>query len=633
MSLSATRQRRQNAGNRLGQLVQEQQNILAATKSLDPSQIDNDLDDEEDFVIDEVLEEKEQDVFDDDFESSGESNNEDNDDGEDDGSGKKKGKKRKRKSDKEEEDDDDDEGFNVKSNVHKSIPVVRKSESSADKFKKLSHKEKLDVIRKRRLQRLSYLDDDLQENESIDSDQDSIKLNENDKLDDSSVSKRRSSKRRQTVANRAKLLEKQTKAREKRNKIILEPIKYVEKIEMTQEQKIQEALMMEEINKESLNDVLLKEEERRLARKKLKQKVKTIPFMSIKSCIVYKPLITAIDNSTTNNIELQDNNKIGDTSSKDIKMENSDDNVHTKGIESEENYVSTVESDGLLSNHKSVQETEKINDQISFNHDKEESIQEKNDEIETRKAYSSCVSYLDPNFDISLPIGEFTNRVYFDENTDKNNDTKDEYLMLKNYYKTKEFNSLKDFTKCVITGKKAKYVEPRTKIPYSDVNSYKILKELIDGEYGFSPILVDYIHKFNTDEKKLPKSIPEHWIKSTFADYSYSRPISNLDKSKELQNSITTTENELPAVKIPVNDIKPQQSKDIKPKPLKPKTPKVPKQHKVKNDTANKIKTDAKPQLSRNLYLLQNFKLSEESLIQLQNRYPQQHHTHQPSKK
>lgn len=46
---------------------------------------------------------------------------------------------------------------------------------------------------------------------------------------------------------------------------------------------------------------------------------------------------------------------------------------------------------------------------------------------------------------------------------------------------------------CLITGKQAQYLDPRTGVPYADLDAYKVLSRILKHEYVWSPGLGCYI--------------------------------------------------------------------------------------------------------------------------------------------
>ncbi|KAG6899337.1 hypothetical protein C0993_011125 [Termitomyces sp. T159_Od127] len=52
---------------------------------------------------------------------------------------------------------------------------------------------------------------------------------------------------------------------------------------------------------------------------------------------------------------------------------------------------------------------------------------------------------------------------------------------------------------CPITGKEAKYVDPRTGVPYADLKAYNVLTKLLAHEYAWDPRLGCYVGQDNTD--------------------------------------------------------------------------------------------------------------------------------------
>lgn len=46
---------------------------------------------------------------------------------------------------------------------------------------------------------------------------------------------------------------------------------------------------------------------------------------------------------------------------------------------------------------------------------------------------------------------------------------------------------------CPITGLKAKYLDPRTGVPYADLRAYRVLTDILDHKYIWSPSLKCYV--------------------------------------------------------------------------------------------------------------------------------------------
>ena len=46
---------------------------------------------------------------------------------------------------------------------------------------------------------------------------------------------------------------------------------------------------------------------------------------------------------------------------------------------------------------------------------------------------------------------------------------------------------------CPITGRQAHYLDPRTGVPYADSNAYKVLSQILQHEYVWSPSLGCYV--------------------------------------------------------------------------------------------------------------------------------------------
>ncbi|OLY81254.1 hypothetical protein AYI68_g4015 [Smittium mucronatum] len=54
---------------------------------------------------------------------------------------------------------------------------------------------------------------------------------------------------------------------------------------------------------------------------------------------------------------------------------------------------------------------------------------------------------------------------------------------------------------CPISGKPARYIHPRTGIPYHDLESYKIIEKMVANQYSFDPDNLTWIS--NCNNKKL----------------------------------------------------------------------------------------------------------------------------------
>ena len=48
---------------------------------------------------------------------------------------------------------------------------------------------------------------------------------------------------------------------------------------------------------------------------------------------------------------------------------------------------------------------------------------------------------------------------------------------------------------CPITGKAAKYLDPRTNVPYADLEAYRVLSKVLRHEYVWSPSLGCYVSR------------------------------------------------------------------------------------------------------------------------------------------
>ncbi|KAG6886560.1 hypothetical protein C0992_003385 [Termitomyces sp. T32_za158] len=57
---------------------------------------------------------------------------------------------------------------------------------------------------------------------------------------------------------------------------------------------------------------------------------------------------------------------------------------------------------------------------------------------------------------------------------------------------------------CTITGKEAKYVDPRTGVPYADLKAYEVLTKLLGHEYAWDPRLGCYVGQDNAGSTSCP---------------------------------------------------------------------------------------------------------------------------------
>ena len=51
---------------------------------------------------------------------------------------------------------------------------------------------------------------------------------------------------------------------------------------------------------------------------------------------------------------------------------------------------------------------------------------------------------------------------------------------------------------CPITGKVAKYLDPRTNVPYADLDAYRVLSKVLRHEYVWSSALGCYVSREGT---------------------------------------------------------------------------------------------------------------------------------------
>jgi hypothetical protein len=53
---------------------------------------------------------------------------------------------------------------------------------------------------------------------------------------------------------------------------------------------------------------------------------------------------------------------------------------------------------------------------------------------------------------------------------------------------------------CPITGRQAHYLDPRTGVPYADSNAYKVLTQILQHEFIWSPTLGCYVDRVEPSE-------------------------------------------------------------------------------------------------------------------------------------
>ncbi|KAJ1567108.1 Vacuolar protein sorting-associated protein 72 [Nowakowskiella sp. JEL0078] len=50
---------------------------------------------------------------------------------------------------------------------------------------------------------------------------------------------------------------------------------------------------------------------------------------------------------------------------------------------------------------------------------------------------------------------------------------------------------------CPITGEPAKYVDPKTGVPYANQEAHRIIQSLLEGQFAWSSLLKTYIHRYD----------------------------------------------------------------------------------------------------------------------------------------
>lgn len=53
---------------------------------------------------------------------------------------------------------------------------------------------------------------------------------------------------------------------------------------------------------------------------------------------------------------------------------------------------------------------------------------------------------------------------------------------------------------CPITGLKAQYLDPRTGVPYADLKAYRVLTNILDHKYTWSPALKCYVGQAHAED-------------------------------------------------------------------------------------------------------------------------------------
>ncbi|KAI9101383.1 YL1 nuclear protein-domain-containing protein [Phlyctochytrium arcticum] len=66
---------------------------------------------------------------------------------------------------------------------------------------------------------------------------------------------------------------------------------------------------------------------------------------------------------------------------------------------------------------------------------------------------------------------------------------------------------------CSFTGLPARYIDPRTQVPYATKEAYAILQGVVQNQFAWSPVLRTYIHSFDAP---VPPGLPNRWFESTF---------------------------------------------------------------------------------------------------------------------
>ncbi|KAI8802502.1 YL1 nuclear protein-domain-containing protein [Cladochytrium replicatum] len=69
---------------------------------------------------------------------------------------------------------------------------------------------------------------------------------------------------------------------------------------------------------------------------------------------------------------------------------------------------------------------------------------------------------------------------------------------------------------CPFTGLPAKYRDPKTGVPYANLDAYRTLKLVLDHAFVWSSLLKAYVHSFDTGMDGSLKYSPREWIESTW---------------------------------------------------------------------------------------------------------------------
>ena len=62
---------------------------------------------------------------------------------------------------------------------------------------------------------------------------------------------------------------------------------------------------------------------------------------------------------------------------------------------------------------------------------------------------------------------------------------------------------------CPITGLLAKYLDPRTGVPYANMRAYQVLTSILNHEYVWSPALKCYVRREEPNEPNLSQEEQE----------------------------------------------------------------------------------------------------------------------------
>jgi hypothetical protein len=62
---------------------------------------------------------------------------------------------------------------------------------------------------------------------------------------------------------------------------------------------------------------------------------------------------------------------------------------------------------------------------------------------------------------------------------------------------------------CPITGRQAHYLDPRTGVPYADSNAYKVLTQILQHEYIWSPSLGCYVDRVEPPSEAMGDEVDE----------------------------------------------------------------------------------------------------------------------------